>query len=524
MKWWYYIPLKRDKNDGYEKGLLTMFIFEQLEKHAKEQPEKVITSYQGRTTTYAKFFQQAKNLAGYFQGRGYKKDDVIAVYLYNSDFFLVCYYACQLGGFTLLPVNTKLAAPEVDYIFTHSEAKALIFDARLEIVLSEIGSTPDQFKDCLMVGGDETLVAVIEDDSLPFLQPNFNNNDTAVIFYTSGTTGKPKGVMLSNDNVRAIAQIWSEALEMTSDDRMHIVAPLFHCAASHCFSIPTIYKGGTTVIEEAFSPEKTLNTMEKEKVTIFFGVPAMYSILLNTPKMSSAQLANLRLFTYGASPMPFELIRKLKAFYPKVKLQNLYGQTENSPGATTLKDRYALEKVGSVGEVLPKTQVLLVNEFGDPVPLGQVGEITVKGPHIMKGYLKNEEETRRAIKNGWLYSGDLGRFDEDGLLYIVDRKKDMIIRGGENVYPVEVEEVLYEIPEILEAAVVGVPHKVYGEVAKAYVVVKDGQSLNEEEVLVYCKMKLAKYKLPDEVVFLETLPRNASGKVLKHSLRQDVRV
>lgn len=330
--------------------------------------------------------------------------------------------------------------------------------------------------------------------------------------------------MLSAGNVRAIAQIWAETLETTADDRTHIVTPLFHCAASHCFTIPTIYRGGTVVIEEAFSPESTLNTMEKEKVTIFFGVPAIYSILLNTFKIANIDLSQLRLFTYGAAPMPYELVKKVKALFPNIKVQNLYGQTENSPGATTLKDHYALEKIGSVGEPLPYTQVRVVDEFRNDLPAGQIGEIVVKGPQVMKGYLKNEEATRQAIKNGWLYSGDLGCFDEDGLLYIIDRKKDMIIRGGENVYPVEVEEVLYEMSEILEAAVVGVPHEVYGEVVRAYVVLKEGESLSTEDVLAYCKLKLAKYKLPNEVVFLDSLPRNASGKVLKHTLRKNVSV
>ena len=279
------------------------------------------------------------------------------------------------------------------------------------------------------------LSLFLTNDSIPFKQANIDQNDTAVIFYTSGTTGKPKGVMLSAGNVRAVAQIWSEAMDLTADDRVHIVAPLFHCAASNVFSVPTIYVGGSIVIEEAFSPEQTLSTMEQEKATIFFGVPAMYSILLNTPKMKTVDLSHLRMFTYGAAPMPYELIRKVKALYPDVKVQNLYGQTENSPGATTLKDHHALEKVGSVGEPLPQTQIQVVDEFGDPVPIGQVGEIIIKGPQVMKGYLKNEAETRNTLKNGWLYSGDLGRLDEDGLLYIVDRKKDMLIRGGENVYP-----------------------------------------------------------------------------------------
>lgn len=220
--------------------------------------------------------------------------------------------------------------------------------------------------------------------------------------------------------------------------------------------------------------------------------------------------------------MPYELVKKIKRQFPHVKVQNLYGQTENSPGATSLKDHYALDKIGSVGEPLPHTEVRVVDENGNDLPTGQVGEIVVKGPQVMKGYLKNEEATRNTIINGWMYSGDLGRFDEDGLLYIVDRKKDMINRAGENVYPVEIEEVLYEMPEILEAAVVGIPHPVYGEVPKAYVVLKEGQVLTEENVLDYCKRKLAKYKLPEEVAFLDALPRNASGKVLKHTLKGNI--
>lgn len=217
--------------------------------------------------------------------------------------------------------------------------------------------------------------------------------------------------------------------------------------------------------------------------------------------------------------MPYELVKKLKQTFPAVRLQNCYGQTENSPAASSLKDEMALEKIGSVGEVLPQTEIRVVDEFGEPLPVGQVGEITVKGPQVMKGYLRNEEATRQAIKNGWMYSGDLGKFDEDGLLYIVDRKKDMILRGGENVYPVEVEEVLYQIPELLEAAVIGVPHEVYGEVPKAYIVLKEGKTLTEEDVRTYCLTQLAKYKVPAEVEVIEELPRNASGKVLKHTLR-----
>lgn len=496
-----------------------MLVSERLAYLAKEQPSNIITSFKGRETSYAELYEQAKRLAGYFQSKGYEQEDIIAVYLTNSDYFLTCYYACQLGGFTILPINTKLTAPEVDYIFSHSEAKALIYETRLTNILDDLPEAMNSFEDVLYLGEENTLLEVLKNESLVFNEVKVDENTTTVIFYTSGTTGRPKGVMLSAANVRATAKLYVEALELNSADRMQIVAPLFHCAASHVFSIPVIYAGGMVVIEEGFSPEQTMDTLEQEKITVFFGVPAMYSILLNSPKMESLRLSNLRLFTYGAAPMPFELIRKIKAFFPDVKVQNIYGQTENSPAATTLKDHFALEKVGSVGEPVPGTEVQVVDELGTPLPTGLVGEIVVKGPQLMKGYLKNEEATKQAIRDGWLYTGDLGRMDEDGLLYIVDRKKDMIIRGGENVYPVEVEEVLYEISEVLEAAVVGVPHEIYGEVPKAYVVLKDGKQLTEEAVLSKCSKSLAKFKLPVEVEFIDSLPRNASGKVLKTTLR-----
>lgn len=493
-----------------------MFMTDVLEKYATEQPAKVFTSFNGREWSYKEFFEKAKKVAAHFQKEGYKKDDIIALYCLNSDSFLVCYFGIQLGGFTVMPINTKLAPPEVEYIFNHSEAKTIIFDKRLEEVVAQ---SKHPFQEKLSIGDGEDLDQLLQDETLVYSPVELHGEDTAVVMYTSGTTGKPKGVMLTHQNIVSTADIWSEAMDMTDADRMLISTPLFHCAACHVFMIPITYKGGTVIIEEAFSPKGTVELIEQAKPTIFFGVPAMYTILLNLPYIKEVDLSSLRLFCYGAAPMPYEMVKKLKETFPNVKVQNLYGQTENSPAASTLKDHLALEKIGSVGEALPQTEVQVVDEFGDPLPTGQVGEIVMRGPQVMKGYLKDEEETRRTIKNGWLYSGDLGTMDGDGLLYIVDRKKDMIIRGGENVYPVEVEEVLYQIPELLEAAVVGIPHEVLGEVPKAYAVLKEGKSLSETEILSYCASNLAKYKVPIEVEFLDELPRNASGKVLKHTLR-----
>lgn len=492
-----------------------MNLTEQLKIHAESSPEKVFTSFNGREWTYGEFYEKTKKVAGHFQAAGYKKGDIIALYSLNSDLFLVCYFGIQLGGFIVMPVNTKLAPPEVEYIFNHSEAKAVIFDNRLRDVINE---SQHPFTEKLSIDND--IDKLLHEDLLSFEIIKMNAHDTAVVMYTSGTTGKPKGVMLTHENLIATSEIWAEAMDITDEDRMLISTPLFHCAACHVFMNSVMHKGGTVIIEEAFSPKGTVDLLEKASPTMFFGVPAMYTILLNLPDLHEHDLSSLRLFCYGAAPMPYEMVKKLKEAFPEVKVQNLYGQTENTPAATTLKDHLALDKIGSVGEALPRTEILVVGELGEPLPIGQVGEIVMKGPQVMKGYLKAEDETRRTIRNGWLYSGDLGRLDADGLLYIVDRKKDMIIRGGENVYPVEVEEVLYQIPEILEAAVLGIPHEVLGEVPKAYVVMKEGKSLTEGEILNYCSKQLAKFKIPTAIEFMDELPRNASGKVLKQSLRK----
>lgn len=490
-----------------------MSIINVLANHATTNPNATAVVFESSEWNYSELYNHSKKIAAYLLEKGYKKGDIISQFMLNSDLFLAVYYGVQLAGLTIMPVNIKLAPPEIEYIFNHSEAKVLFYDEKISNIIEQ---TSYNFEEKIST----TQIKDILNSNTTFNhQIDLDENDTAVVMYTSGTTGKPKGVMLSHKNIYSTAEIWSESMKMTENDRMYICTPLFHCAGSHVFAVPTMYKGGAVVIEEAFSPDRTLKNLVETGSTIFFGVPAMYAILLNKPELKNYDFSQLRLFCYGAAPMPYELVKRLKDTFPQVKVQNLYGQTENTPAATSLTDEFALQKIGSVGKPLSHTEVQLVDSEGAPVLLGEVGEICVKGPQVMKGYLRNPEETARTIQDGWLYSGDLGRFDEEGFLYIVDRKKDMIIRGGENIYPIEIEEVLYQIPQLLESAVVGVPHKVYGEVPKAYVVLKEGQSITSEEIVAYCATRLAKYKIPYEVEFLEQLPRNASGKVLKHTLR-----
>ena len=339
-----------------------MFMTEVLGDYAKSQPDKIFTSYNGREWKYGEFYEKAKKVAGHFQAEGYEKGDIIALYSLNSDHFLVCYFGIQLGGFTVMPVNTKLAPREVEYIFNHSEAKAIIYDERLKDVVNQ---SKHPFREKLSIGDKGEVDRLLTGSTSTFQPVELDGEDTAVVMYTSGTTGKPKGVMLTHQNIISTAEIWSEAMSITDADRMLISTPLFHCAACHVFMVPVTYKGGTVIIEEAFSPKGTVELLQKAEPTIFFGVPAMYTIILNLPEIKNLDLSSLRLFGYGAAPMPYEMVKKLKETFPNVKVQNLYGQTENSPAASTLKDHLALEKIGSVGEALPQTEVRVVDEFGE---------------------------------------------------------------------------------------------------------------------------------------------------------------
>lgn len=485
-----------------------------LKQQAINRPDHSAIEFRTHKKTYADVYREATALAGYLQQFDYEKNTVIGIFMDNHADFPVIYFGIQLAGLIAMPINTKLAPTEVAYIIEHSEAKAMFCDTAL---IEKMAATGMPLAQCFTTEELPTIYA-----HEPYEASDVDDEDIAVIMYTSGTTGKPKGVMLSYRAIYEASVQWETSSELTAQDRVFICTPLFHCAGLHVFLTPTIMAGGSFIIEEAFSPTQAPTWLRDSQATIFFGVPAMYMLLLNNDDFSTFDLSKLRLFAYGAAPMPYELIAKLRQLFPHVALQNFYGQTENSPCSTTLKGDDVLEKIGSVGKPpTDKTSVRIATPDGEELPNGVVGEIAVKGPQTMTGYLRNPEETAHALRDGWLFTGDLGRLDDDGFLYIVDRQKDMLIRGGENVYPVEVEEVLFQMPEVLEAAVVGIPHPVYGEVPKAYVCLKAGQSLTIESLMSYCSERLAKYKIPMEMEVLEALPRNASGKVLKHVLRSD---
>lgn len=482
-----------------------------VKQQAQLQKDRIAIEFREHTVSYRTLFDRVKAVASFLQHQGFQKNDVIGMLLDNHHELPIVYFAIQYAGYIVMPINTKLAPTEIAYILQHSEARAVIANRHLKQKVLDTG---------VRLAYCWTLDELPHVQNNVFEEPTLHEDDTAIILYTSGTTGQPKGVMLSHRAIYATASQWADAMQLTTADRMFICTPMFHCAGLHVFLNPTILTGGTIILEQVFSARAMPTWLRDSEATIFFGVPAMYMMLLNNEDFRTFDLSHLRLFKYGAAPMPYELITQLRKLFPHVKLQNSYGQTENGPCATTLTDDAMLEKIGSVGKpASPQTEMTIFSPDGAQLPAGVVGEIGIRGPHVMTGYLKNEQETARTLKDGWLLTGDLGRIDEEGYLFIVDRKKDMLIRAGENVYPVEVEEVLFQLPAILEAAVVGIPHPIYGEVPKAYVSLKEGQSLTTDEMQRYCLTRLAKYKVPVELEILQELPRNASGKVLKHVLR-----
>lgn len=494
------------------KGVLFM-LFQCMPRALKLQAEQyadhIAITYRNTNLTYRTFFQRIQSLAGFLQYQSYEKQNIIGILMENDENLPVVYLAIQYAGYIAMPINTKLTTSEITYILTHSKACAVIAHAHLTHKLANICK-------CFII---EELSWIFK-ETLTFKEIPLNIDDTAVVIYTSGTTGKPKGVMLSHKAIYVTAQSWAKAMALSEKDRLFLCTPLFHCAGLHVFLNPSILAGSTLILEKSFSIRNVPRWLHESKATVFFGVPTMYELLLQQNAFSPTNMPSLRLCTYAAAPMPIPLIERLHRQFPAVQLQNCYGQTENGPCATTLFYQQIPAKADSVGQVINyTTNIQIVDSTGAAVSTGSIGEIAISGPQVMNGYLHDPIATSHVLKDNWLLTGDVGYIDEEGYLYLVGRKKDMLIRGGENIYPLEIESVLMQLPPVVEVAVVGVPHPIYGEVPKAYVSVKEGENVCLELIREHCLKHLASYKVPVAFEKLNYFPRNASGKVMKHLLK-----
>jgi long-chain acyl-CoA synthetase len=495
--------------------------------------EAVVDITKGRRYTYEQWEQEVNRLANALLEAGVQKGDRVSTVLYNTLELGTAFFACAKIGAVFNPINFRLKSKEIAYILEDAMPKIVLFEKAVE---PQITSIHDQFPHISFWYIDEdtpayatnyhTLVQTAKATS-PAIE--VRESDIYAMMYTSGTTGRPKGVMHRHRDMMEHSMICNVVMRIRDTDRGLVSAPMFHCAELHCCFLPRVHAGATNVILHHFDPKLVLKTIEQERITLLFAAPTMWNMLLQE-NVSDYDLSSLRLGLYGAAPMAPVLVKECQERLG-IQLIQAYGMTEMGPAVAFLLEDEQLTKAGSAGRACLNHEIRVVRprEDGpsDPdevLPPGEVGEIIMRGPCMMVGYYNREEATAKAMYKGWYHSGDLGYIDEDGYLYVADRVDDMIISGGENVYPREVEDVLYEHRGVLDVAVVGEPDEKWGEKVVAFVVKKD-PDVTAEELEQFCKNsdRLAPYKRPRAYYFVDALPRNASGKIQKFLLREQMK-
>ncbi|MCL6573308.1 MAG: fatty acid--CoA ligase family protein [Bacillus sp. (in: Bacteria)] len=514
-----------------------MNLSSRLHETAKRFASKPAYYFLGQECSYAELDGAITKFASGLEKLGVKQGDHIALLLGNTPHFVVSLYGALRLGVTVIPINPIYTADEIGYILNNGDVKVVVaLDLAIPLVEKMHSVLPkiEQFVFCetkpngLVQADMESLTAfpkmktftdIVAVGDVTFQGPELQDDDVAIILYTSGTTGKPKGAMLTHKNLYSNAEDVGEYLKMSHDDRVVTALPMFHVFCLTVALNAPLLCGATLLIAPRFSPKEIFELVKLQQATVFAGVPTMYNFLLQYPEGNPDDLKSLRLCISGGASMPVAILMNFEQKF-NVLISEGYGLSEASP-VTCFNPLDRPRKPGSIGTSILRVENKIMDELGEEVPVGMVGELIVRGPNVMKGYYKMPEETAATLRNGWLYTGDLARMDEDGYFYIVDRKKDLIIVGGFNVYPREVEEVIYSHTDVIEVAVLGVPDLNQGEAVKAYVVSKNPE-LSAEQLLTFCKEHLAKYKIPSSIEFIEELPKNTTGKILRRALRSQV--
>jgi len=491
---------------------------------AQAAPQRPALTFQHTTWRYGDLLDRIDRFAGALKTAGVNPGDRVAFLAFNEPMYLVTLFACAKIGAIFVPLNSRLTGAELTYIIDNAGAHSIVAGPDHRNLVAQI-RTQIACQRYWSFGGDDdegwTPVEQAMATATPVHEPYASAaDDVALLMFTSGTTGKPKGAMLTHGNLwwNAINEVFIKP-DLLEDDVHLCVAPLFHIGGLNTGLLMTLMKGGHVVLHKTFDPERFLQDVPRYRVTTSFAVPAMLLFLSQHPAFAQADLSSLRTFTLGGAPAPEPLLRLYSE--RNIPVHQGYGLTETAPIVSFLAPQSALSKLGSAGKPPLFTKIRLVDAGGNVVTKPHVkGEICVHGPNVTKGYWNNPEATRAAIDDeGWFHTGDIGYFDEDGFYYVKDRVKDMIITGGENVYPAEVESVLYGHPAIAEVAVIGLPDEKWGEAVTAVVALKPGASLTLEALQVFASSKLARYKLPRRLHLVAALPRNTMGKVLKYQLR-----
>ncbi len=477
-------------------------------------PNKIAVIDQGHSFSFVELYDRCCALVGALKVLGIKRGDRVAILAGNSHRYLETYLGVPAGGFIVVPLNTRHAQPELKYTLEDSGARVLITDrdpGALADVVEHIIGIPEPY---------ESLLADVT-ESTPGDEPG--EDDLAGLFYTGGTTGLAKGVMLSHRNLIANTFNWLTAVPQSADDIFLVMAPMFHAAGSNGI-LGCIWMTSCQVMLGAFDPAEALDLIERHRVTESLGVPTMLAAMAEEQHANPRDTSSLRLMAHGGSPIATEVIKRTRSAFPTAGLVEVYGATELSPLATILVDEELLiddPRARSCGQPVLGNEIRICDEGGEEVARGEVGEVVVRGTNVMVGYWDKPEQTQAVLKNGRYWTGDLGYMDEDGYVFLVDRSKDMIVSGGENVYSTEVEEVLYQHPAVLEAAAFGVPDEKWGEAVHAVVVPRpEFHNVDPEEIISFCRERIAGYKVPKCIdIRDDPLPKSGPGKVLKRELR-----
>ena len=494
-----------------------MNLGEIIVRSSKKFPDKEAIIFNSKVFTYKALERQTNQLAGLIISMGLEKGERVGIMMSNRPEFVIAFFGILKAGTIPVPINALFKEKELSYVLSNSGATGLITEALYLPIFDNIRNEIPECSRVILAEGMEELLQGFSDE---IAISATGDDDMAMLIYTSGSTGNPKGVMLTHLNLYSNAVVASQiASGMSYTDRVLVVIPYFHIYAMNWGMIAPLSQGATVIIMERFVPEDVFRAVKDHAITVFLGVPTIYNRLSTHPGASKGYFASIRYALCGGAPLPVTLIEETEKTIG-VRIHEGYGQTETSPIVTV--NRFGeIRKPGSAGPMAPGVEIKIMDDSGREMPRGQDGEITVRGLNVMKGYYKLEVETERVLRNGWFYTGDIGRLDEEGYLYITDRKGDLIISGGHNIYPREVEEVLATHPDLLECAVIGVPDGDMGEVIKAFVVIRQNSTVGSEELIRFCKERMAAFKVPRYIEYRDSLPKDGPGKIIKKLLRQE---